>query len=476
MSNSQQQLTPPDYRGQSNTSYANKLKENTQIKHLPRKLAIVMPGIKEIHQDIYVMELAKFIHPKHIVHVFRKSNDRVVIFLDELQLVDKAVNDIKTLKLGELEVEIRKYVTPAKRIIIGNACPSVPNSIIERALLESGLTIVSQMNFLRAGFKDPAFAHILSSKRSVYILEQDNLQIPETLLIKHDDIVYRIFLTDDSVICKLCNKHGHSEEKCRKQTEFQPIQQTTATTLTNQQPASSEPVSSELVSSEPVSSEPVSSEPVSSEPAPSEQQTSTPNITTNATIDCTLEEDRQPQPPTPIKTPLSTVITTKRTAPSTSSIDDSNQTDSEDDLTQSEKNVNISSTKSKKKNKKAKADTPLQIPKMTAQDYLKPIEQELKNNPQMYILSYEELVDFVENVKGANDPIEVAFEYVEDLEALIETMDRLYLMLTHRTIKTRFTRFMTRAKTYLKEKYKNTRRTKVPENTEINDGTDTVEH
>ncbi|GLV46819.1 hypothetical protein CBL_21523, partial [Carabus blaptoides fortunei] len=44
----------------------------------------------------------------------------------------------------------------------------------------------------------------------------DKLDIPETLLIEHEDITYRLFISDDADKCYSCKRYGHTAQQCQK--------------------------------------------------------------------------------------------------------------------------------------------------------------------------------------------------------------------------------------------------------------------
>lgn len=46
---------------------------------------------------------------------------------------------------------MRRLVTLAKRILISNVCLSIPDELVESALIDLGLNLVSPISFLKAG-------------------------------------------------------------------------------------------------------------------------------------------------------------------------------------------------------------------------------------------------------------------------------------------------------------------------------------
>jgi hypothetical protein len=64
---------------------------------------------------------------------------------------------------------------------------------------------------LRAGFNIEGFDHILNFKRQIFV-KSDNFQNkPTSIVINHDDIVYRNY---DMVTCFHCKLKGHISNQC----------------------------------------------------------------------------------------------------------------------------------------------------------------------------------------------------------------------------------------------------------------------
>ncbi|CAH1978020.1 unnamed protein product [Acanthoscelides obtectus] len=75
-------------------------------------------------------------------------------------------------------------------------------------------SLQSPMSFLRIGATIPEYSHILSFRRQVYIAPTEST-IPESLVISHEGLSYRIFLSLDSQKCFKCNQSGHIANNCR---------------------------------------------------------------------------------------------------------------------------------------------------------------------------------------------------------------------------------------------------------------------
>ncbi|CAH2002191.1 unnamed protein product [Acanthoscelides obtectus] len=89
------------------------------------------------------------------------------MYLSNTDSVDKIITEHKSIKIQDHDIEIRRLVTPAQRLVISNVCPSVPNNIIESSLTTMGLKLLSRMTYLRVGMPENEYNHILRFRRQV---------------------------------------------------------------------------------------------------------------------------------------------------------------------------------------------------------------------------------------------------------------------------------------------------------------------
>lgn len=203
---------------QSTSTYAAKTAKNTKpTQNFPKKdQAIVINAIEELQILDYVKAVGNIIGPKSILFASKISNNRICLYLENKQYVDQIIEQNQTIKINDDHtISIRRLITPATRIILSNVCPSIPNQTLEKALLGTGMKIVSPISFLRAGIQDQEYAHILSFRRQVYITP-DETTIPDSLMINYEDTEYRVFLSGENIKCFKCNELGHPASKCPK--------------------------------------------------------------------------------------------------------------------------------------------------------------------------------------------------------------------------------------------------------------------
>lgn len=191
--------------------------ETTSNTSLPKKdQAIVFESIDNIPQIDYIIAISKLTAPKNIKFVSRISNNRFCIFFNEKNTVDLLINNHPSIKLNDHTIiKIRRLINPAKRIIISNVSPAIPNDSIITHLKDHNIQIVSPITHVNAGFNIPELAHILSFRRQVYINPDDFQKLPNSVLVNHENTPHRIFFSDDTLSCYLCKLKGHTSKQCK---------------------------------------------------------------------------------------------------------------------------------------------------------------------------------------------------------------------------------------------------------------------
>jgi len=188
----------------------------------PKKCqAVVIPIIENVSNEDYLISISEFVSPSKVRFISRMSNNRLCVYLDSKETVDKFLENHSELTIKKKLVKIRRLINPVRRIVISNVCPIIPHSVIESELIDKiGLKLSSPVSFVKAGFSNSDFEHIYSFKRSVYYTiendkEIDSVYIPESITIKYEDEEYRVFLsTEKNLMCFSCKKNGHLAKNC----------------------------------------------------------------------------------------------------------------------------------------------------------------------------------------------------------------------------------------------------------------------
>lgn len=396
-------------------SYVTAAKSRPKPVFPKKEQAIVIHSHQNLVLFDYVKAIGDLVSPKNVCFASKISNNRICIYLSKTELVDQLIRDHPTIYVNSLALPIRRLVTPAKRILISNVCPSIPDELVEKALIDFGLHLVSPISFLKAGIPGDEYAHIMSFRRQVYVTPtNDNFELQTSLLLTHDNTAYRIFLSTDRMECFLCKQHGHIATKCPNtitpslSQNSQPIQvsNTISTTLTDSQQNEMPPLSS--------------------------------HDATVITLPITPTEDNQL---------TSSFITPSQKRPHSPSCDTISLCESQsvDGL---DVNVNImpppkipptncnDTTKSIKKRARKESSEELSLSDSTKDA----IHNLHKATPKDFTLSADHIISFLENSFGSSNPLHEAQQFTKDVEGLLNDLQQIYPCLIERSIKNRLTR------------------------------------
>ncbi|KAF0713203.1 Uncharacterized protein FWK35_00035562 [Aphis craccivora] len=213
ISTNDQTITSPSIK--TNNNNINFATAVSMEKNPSREQALVLNTIDGIPQKDYVLAIGKIVSPKNITFISRISNNRFCIFLSSKQILDNLLQKTQSININDQIIPIRRLVNPAKRYIISNVCPSIPNQAITNALNNLDIFPVTQINHLRAGINIEGFEHIMSFRRQLFIKQEDIPKLPNSLVITLNDSQFRIFFTDDVVTCFLCKASGHTTNNCK---------------------------------------------------------------------------------------------------------------------------------------------------------------------------------------------------------------------------------------------------------------------
>lgn len=383
----------------------------------PKKdLAIIMNTAGDLKLIDYVLAIGNIIDPKNISFASRISNNRICIYVKTINLVDLIIQNHSNLTINGHDISVRRLITPARRLIISNVCPSIPNSLIENTIKNIGLRLVSSITLLRAGLPGSGVNHILSFRRQVYVQPDENIQLPSSLVIKHEETNYRIYFTYDNMTCFVCKQAGHVARDCPNATPITPAHQLSVQENLSQQCTTAQ----NNIPQEPITVlDNISQEPSSDQTNPS---------STLVPMDLTVNQS------------------IKRTAPSTTSASDISRSTEDFSLDSFLKPQPVAQLKpqtkenemprQRKKLKKSQSRENLQ----GVEEMMLPIKKIMESQPSSFVLNFQQLVDYFENIHGSPDVIGITQLYSSDLNGVLDTLTKIYPYLEHRTLKARCTR------------------------------------
>lgn len=383
----------PSMQNQQNPpSYANATKANPVFSFPKKDQAIIMNSVDNLKLTDYVVSIGELIQPRNVLFASRMSNRRICIYLSSVQLVDEIVNNHRVLTIQDNCIEIRRLITPARRIIISNVSPCIPHEYIEKTLRNLNLKPVSPITFLRAGITGEQYSHVLSFRRQVYIHDEGNIDLPSSIVIKHEEVSYRIFMNFDDMSCFLCKEVGHVAKNCTNHTQQAAVDSNSS----HQIPIQS---TSHVDQASDTEMQPVETLHVSKKrPATTIESISTENISTSTQdlIVLTLPDQEIFTPPlAPIR--------------------------------------NIKNTKRMKRSDSDESEIPIE-------ELMAPVKKLFEGTENVYPLTYDQVKDFFSNVYKNPDPLSVAKTYTENIPEFLKLLTDLHPNFTHRSIKNRCTR------------------------------------
>lgn len=397
--------------------YANKVKSQPETIFPKKQQGILLNAVENLKLADYVVKIGSIIGPRNIIFASRISNGRICIYLSNKNLVDQIVNDYGEIEIDNHKITIRRLVTPARRIILSNACPTIPHKHLEERLKDLGLQCMSPITFLRASVPGDEYSHVYSFRRQVYVQPDDTILLPPYINVTFEDTEYRIFLACDDLTCFICNQRGHIANHCKNT----PPSNTPVMPSTNANDNQDKAAENVHIHRE-THTESTDKTPITETIVVGQRESSTAKMFS---------------------------VQNKRPASSTLS---SPLTENPDCST-----FNFLKPSTDKKNKKKKlSQSEFKLGKSDSTENLTPVVDQIEparkfieDNTTTLALSYDQLLHFFENSYGNPDPLSVAREYTNNIPQFLQTLSLIYSHLTYPSIKARCTRIQNKIKKQL---------------------------
>lgn len=270
----------------------------------------------------------------------------------------------------------------------------IPHDLLMELIKKSGVTPVSQMQYIRAGLNKQGRSHVLSFRRQIFIKEEDISRIPPSLQVVYDNTPYWVYLSTDSTSCFLCKQTGHVAKQCP---EFNENLEGNSSQSTTQENSTATHDSNKLIV---IPSHLVNDKNQLKRPPPPSTGSSEKSLDTQFE----LFNPRKDQ-------------------------DEKNNSESEsenhptDSLFKTPKRSSKPPVKVARINTRTSKDSDLEKDLFVVQKH---IEESLIT----HVLDYQQFRSFLEKSYGKSNTIEIAREYTDDFEGLVIMLDEVSSNLT----------------------------------------------
>ncbi|KAI2643940.1 Transposon TX1 uncharacterized 82 kDa protein [Labeo rohita] len=141
-----------------------------------------------------------------------RMNSAIVLFLSSVEKANEVVE--KGVIISGLFTPVLPLSTPAKKVTLSNVPPFIKDEMLIKELSRFG-KIVSPMKKIALGSKSDLIKHVVSFRRFIYMILNDNRdELNLNLKLRVDDFDYSVFVSTDVIKCFGCGKIGHLVRFC----------------------------------------------------------------------------------------------------------------------------------------------------------------------------------------------------------------------------------------------------------------------
>lgn len=374
-------------------TFSNIVKASTCPK---KDQAVIFPAFDSLQVKDYVIATADVVNPNDIRFVSRMSNNRICLYFSSKDIANQFIENHGGVNIKNVFIPARKLMLPAKRIIISNIPPFIPDHVVEDQLHSLKIKILSPVSHIGAGIGLDKLRHVLSFRRQVFVSADS--EFPSSLQVNFEDEVFRIFLSDEKIRCFRCKEFGHIASKCTNIVTAPEVTVEDLPPVTNTKRAHS----------------------------------TTESLPTAIDTDNGDTEMLSPETPVNVLKPNRAIIHASNSATEEKTTDEKQFHFVHDTETCKE-------PKPRHTRKKIRVNPP---PTDPITDRYEDIEKRWESSNNSFLLDYCTFCDFLNSVKGSDKPLDVALRYTDNVEGLVLQINSVRRDFTQRHLKERCKRLI----------------------------------
>ncbi len=140
-----------------------------------------------------------------------RMNSVIVIFFNTIEKANEVVQ--RGIIIDGVLTPVLPLSLPSKRVTISNVPPFISDVVLTQALCRYG-KLVSSIKKIPIGRVSPLLKHVVSFRRSVYMVVNNDADLDLLLNFRVDDFDYVVFITTDKIKCFGCGNFGHLVRAC----------------------------------------------------------------------------------------------------------------------------------------------------------------------------------------------------------------------------------------------------------------------
>ncbi|KAL7289405.1 hypothetical protein TKK_0016603 [Trichogramma kaykai] len=202
----------PDNLNNSNIHDSNATRTYAKVaeKVFKPDMGVLMEARKDVKYTEYISAFEKYVEPAKMLAASRIPNQRICVYFDSAETAKYVYNKVRTIKVGDEDVNIRSLRSPNTRVIISNVNPEI-------SLMS--ITPASRIATLKNSYEDPEIAHMICWRRQVFIKPADVSKLAPIVAIQKNGVKYNVYFSTGKLVCFTCNAEGHMAAHCSQNLE-----------------------------------------------------------------------------------------------------------------------------------------------------------------------------------------------------------------------------------------------------------------